>query len=325
MDWQYEYFQKHLRHMQPDVNKCVYKYRLQKMEATMNRKMIFLAILILALASLACSVNINLPDWQTVTGPTETENINVPLPSDSQTISDVTLKFGAGTLKLQPGAEAALVSGTATYNVAELKPVVSSENGNVLIQTGNFNLKGIPNLNNQDIINDWELKLGASPMRLVINAGAYQGNYELGGLALKRLQIEDGAAQVDVSFSTPNLAEMTSLQYTTGASKVSLTGLANANTTDMTFRGGAGEYTLDFSGELRNNMDVNIESGVSSVTVIVPEGVNAKVISDSGFMTVSTSGSWEKNGNTYQLTGSGNTITINVKMGAGNLKLETSR
>jgi len=290
----------------------------------MNRKMIFLAILILALASLACSVNINLPDWQVVTGPTETENISVPLLPDTQAIPDVTLKFAAGTLSLQPGAEGALVAGTATYNVADLKPTVSTENGNILIETGNFDLKGLPKLN-QDVINNWELKLGASPMRLVINAGAYQGDYELGGLSLERLQIEDGASQVDVSFSTPNLAQMSSLQYSTGASQVSLKGLANANTTDMTFRGGAGEYTLDFSGELRNNMDVNIESGVSSVTIIVPEGVNAQVISDSGFMTVSTSGSWKQNGNTYQLTGSGNTITINVKMGAGNLKLDTSR
>jgi len=290
----------------------------------MNRKMIFLAILILALASLACSVNINLPDWQVVTGPTETENISVPLLPDTQAIPDVTLKFAAGTLSLQPGAEGALVAGTATYNVTDLKPTVSTENGNVLIETGNFDMKGLPKLN-QDVINNWELKLGASPMRLVINAGAYQGDYELGGLSLERLQIEDGASQVDVSFSTPNLAQMSSLQYTTGASQVSLKGLANANTTDMTFRGGAGEYTLDFSGELRNNMDVNIESGVSSVTIIVPEGVSAQVISDSGFTTVSTSGSWKQNGNTYQLTGSGNTITINVKIGAGSLNLDTSR
>ena len=290
----------------------------------MNRKMIFLAILILALASLACSVNINLPDMQVVTGPTETENINVPLPTDTQAITDVTLNFAAGTLKLQPGAESALVEGTATYNVADLKPIVTTTNGNILIETGNFDLKGFPKLN-QDVINNWELKLGTSPMRLVINAGAYQGDYELGGLSLERLQIEDGAAQVDVNFSTPNLVEMSSLQYSTGASQVSLKGLANANTTDMTFRGGAGEYTLDFSGELRNDMTVNVESGVSSVTIIVPEGVNAQVISDGGFMTVNTSGNWKQNGNNYQLSGSGNTITINVKMGAGNLKLETSR
>jgi hypothetical protein len=297
------------------------------MEDNMNRKMILIAIVTLALVSLACSVNINLPGRQVITGTTETENINVPPLSDAQAVADITLKFAAGNLSLQPGAEGALVSGTATYNVADLKPVVSTENGNIIIETGSFDLKGFPMLNqvNQDIINDWELKLGASPMSLVINAGAYQGDYELGGLSIERLQIEDGASQVKVSFSTPNLVAMSSLKYTTGASDVSIKGLANANTTDMTFRSGAGNYTLDFSGDLQQDMNVDIESGVSSVTVIIPEGTNAQVNTDTGLMTISTNRSWQQNGNTYQLTGSSNTITINVKMGAGNLKLDTSR
>jgi hypothetical protein len=144
----------------------------------------------------------------------------------------------------------------------------------------------------------------------------------LGGLSIERLEIGDGAAKAELIFSSPNLVQMSSLEYTTGASDVSLAGLANANTTDMTFRSGAGNYTLDFSGELRDNMNVNIESGVSQVTVIIPRGTNAQVITDSGLMTVSTNGNWQQSGDTYQLTGDGNTITIHVKMGAGSLKLE---
>jgi hypothetical protein len=52
--------------------------------------------------------------------------------------------------------------------------------------------------------------------------------------------------------------------------------------------------------------------------------MNAQVNTESGMMSISTNGSWQQNGNTYQMTGSGNTITIHVKMGAGNLKLETA-
>jgi hypothetical protein len=72
-------------------------------------------------------------------------------------------------------------------------------------------------------------------------------------------------------------------------------------------------------------MTVSIESGVSTVTVIIPEGTNAQVITDNGLSTVSTSGSWQQNGSTYQLTGSGNTITIHVKLGVGSLQLKTSK
>jgi hypothetical protein len=288
----------------------------------MNRKMIFIAIVTLALVSLACSVNITLPTMQTKTGPTVTDTITVPFLTDSQTIADVSIDFGAGNLTLQPGAKDALVDGTATYNVPDFKPTVTIDSDNIRIEQGNLHLEGIPDFN-KDIVNDWKLSLGNRPMSLVIKAGAYKGNFELGGLSIERLEIGDGAAKVDVSFSTPNQVQMSSLEYTTGASEVSLKGLANANATDITFRSGAGNYTLEFSGELRNNMNVNIESGVSSVTVIVPDGVNVQVNTDSGLMTVSTSSSWQQNGNTYEMTGSGNTITINVKMGAGNLKLET--
>jgi len=288
----------------------------------MNRKMIFLAVVILALVSLACSININLPSTQTKTGPTVTDPIYVPFPTDAQTTADVAINFGAGELTLQPGAQDALIDGTATYNVSDFKPIVTIDNDNISLDQGELNFQGFPNFN-QDIVNDWKLSLGNRPMTLYIKAGAYMGDFELGGLSIERLKIGDGAAKVNLSFSTPNQVRMSSLEYTTGASQVSLKGLANANTTDMTFRSGAGEYTLEFSGELRNNMNVKIESGVSSVTVIIPEGVNAQVITESGLMTVSTSGSWQQNGDTYLLSGSGNTITIHAKMGAGNLKLET--
>jgi hypothetical protein len=291
------------------------------MEDMMNKKMILIAVVVLVLASLACTVNINLPDLQAKTGPTETDTIYVPLPADTQAIADVSINFGAGNLTLKPGAQDALVDGTAAYNVSDFKPTVTIDGDNILIDQGNLEMGGIPNFKN-DIINNWNLNLGNSPMSLFIKAGAYLGDYELGGLSIESLNIGDGAAKATLKFSAPNQIQMSSLEYITGASDVSLEGLANANTTDMTFRSGAGNYTLDFSGELRNNMNVNIESGVSSVTVIIPRGTNAEVITDSGLMTVSTKGDWQQSGDTYQLSGDGNTITIHVKMGAGSLKLE---
>lgn len=291
----------------------------------MNRRMIILAITAIALATLACSININLPNTQVKTGPTETENINVPLLSDKQAVADVTIKFGAGDLTLQPnpGATTDLISGTAKYNVTDFKPGITVDNNNINIEQGNLKVTGIPTFNS-DIVNDWNFSLANAPMNLVINAGAYKGEYELGGLSIRSLEVTDGASQVNLSFSQANEVEMTSLKYTTGASEVTLKGLSNAYLTDLTFRSGAGNYTLDFSGDLRSDMTVNIEAGVSQVTVIVPEGMNAQVLTDTGLMTVSTSGSWQKQGSKYSLTGSGNTITIHVKMGAGNLRLESS-
>lgn len=289
----------------------------------MNRKMIILAIVALALVSLACSININLPITTVKTGPTVTENINVPFLAEKQATADVTLNFGAGKLNLQPGATNELISGTATYNVTDFKPVVTIDSNNINIEQGNLKMIGIPIFEN--IINDWNFSFGVSPMSLAIKAGAYTGDFELGGLSIHRLEVTDGASKVNLSFSKPNLVEMATLKYTTGASQVTLTGLGNANVTDLSFSGGAGNYTLEFSGQLNRNMTVSIDAGVSTVTVIVPAGVPAQLTTDGSLITVNTSGGWEQTGNTYQLSGSGYTITILAKMGAGSLKLETSR
>jgi hypothetical protein len=290
----------------------------------MNRKMIFLAVTALVLVSLACSININLPDIQTKTGPTVTDDIIVPLLTDNQAIADVTMNFGAGKLNLQPGATGVLLKGTATYNVADFKPKITTDSNNINIEQGNVMLTGIPTIGS-NVINEWNLSLGESPMSLAIKAGAYEGTIELGGLSIHKLDVTDGASKVKLSFSKPNLVEMTELKYTTGASTVSLTGLADANVSDLTFNGGAGSYTLDFGGKLQHDMNVTIEAGVSSITVIIPEGTNALVITDNGLSSVATSGSWQQNGNNYQLAGTGSTITIHVKLGAGSLRLETGK
>ena len=288
----------------------------------MNRKMILLAIVTLALVSLACSININLPA-QAKTGPTQTEEINVPFLVDPQAIADVTLNFGAGKLNVQPGAENALISGTAKFNVADFKPKITIDSNNINIEQGNIKLTGIPYIN-QNIVNEWDLSLGNRPTSLAIKAGAYTGSFELGGLSLHRLDVTDGAADVKMSFSKSNLVEMVALNYTTGASTVNLSGIANANLTDMSFHSGAGTYTLDFSGQLGRDMTVNVESGVSTVKIIIPQGVAANLVNDSSLVTVTSSGGWEQHGNNYQLSGSGYSITLSVKMGAGTLQLETS-
>lgn len=281
-------------------------------------KQILIAILTLALVSLACDFSVTLPGGVSVTpGPTQVDEISIPAP-DARGVS-LTLNFGAGEMKLNPGASDALVSGTATYNVPGFKPEVTTEGGAVFIKQGEFQVNGIPNFDG--LKNEWDLKLGATPMDLFINAGAYGGEFELGGLALTSLTVKDGAADVELRFSQPNQAIMSLLRYETGASNVTLYGLGNANMTSMSFSGGAGNYTLDFNGDLQREATITIESGVSNVTLIIPEGVSARMNVEAGLSNTSVPSGWSKSGNTYTQEGTGPMLTFVVKMGAGNLNI----
>jgi hypothetical protein len=167
------------------------------------------------------------------------------------------------------------------------------------------------------------LQIADTPLSLNIQAGAYTGNFELGGLSLENLSISEGGSVFTGTFSAPNHVVMSTFSFETGGSTMLLKGLSNANFEQMVFQSGAGDYTLSFDGELQRDANVTIETGAATVSLIVPEGVNAQVTFDGGLSSVNTEGSWSQNGSVYTLSGSGPTITIVVKMGIGTLNLKT--
>jgi hypothetical protein len=285
-------------------------------------KCIFIAALTLLLITEACGVNINLPVSRIKTGPTQTADIQVPLPEESVTGVALNLEFAIGDLKLAPGASEYLAAGTATFNVADFEPKIETSGSSYTVRQGNFKVEGIPTIKD-DIQNEWNLLLANIPMNLNIKAGAYTGAFELGGLSLETLTISDGGADLTGAFSKPNNVVMSSFIYASGASRTELRGLGNANFEQMAFNVGAGDHTLSFDGELQRDASVMVDSGLSTLNIIVPKGVNANVIFADGLSTVTAFGGWEMNGDIYTLTGSGPTITITVKMGVGTVNLKT--
>jgi hypothetical protein len=279
----------------------------------MSKKILFV-VLALALATLACGFQTNFPDAKTP-GADITDEISVEAPDANTTL---TLSFGAGKLTLSSGAKE-LVEGTATYNIPDLKPEIKTEGGDVTIKQGDYKMNGVPVLN--DLKNEWDLKLGAQPMDLTINAGAYKGDFDFGGLALTNLTVNDGAAEVTLDFSSPNTEKLAVLSYKTGASNVSLKNLSNANFGTLIFDSGAGNYKLDFGGKLQRDGSATIHSGMSNLTLIIPKDVAATVKVSSGLSNVQTPSGWSQHGDTYTQEATGPTLTIIIEMGAGNVQI----
>ena len=277
------------------------------------------AIAVLSVAMLACTFTFDSQVQGVTIVSTETNVIDVPAP-DSEQVTEVTLEFGAGELIIGSGDSEFLVSGSATYNVEEFEPEVTITESKVKISQQVDDINLIPVIGD-DLENRWDLSLGSYPMELDIAAGGYQGEFDLGGIPLHELRIAEGAAKTDLSFSELNPVEMDTLRYDTGASQATLTSLANANFRDMDFRSGAGDYRLDFSGDLQRDANVSIKSGLSSIVIIVPEGTPATVHFEGGLVNVERSGSWRMSGGVYTLSGEGPELTITVEMGAGNLEL----
>ena len=275
---------------------------------------IIIVIFLIVFTSLACSFNIDLP--RVTTNEETSFEINESAP-DGQDSSSLTISMGAGKLDVTGGSEL-WVTGEIKYNVTIWNPEVQYLNSGLRIFQDTKNQIGIPD---EKVINDWNIQLGNHPTDLEINAGAYQGNIDLTGIPITKLRVSDGASQATIKFEELNPVEMSSLHYSTGASQINLLGLANANVDQIIFDGGPGAYTLDFSGDLQRDTDIDINFGLGDVEIVIPNGIPANVVVEGGLNNVDLKGTWNVSGNEYSLSGDGPQLFFKVKMGLGNLQL----
>ncbi|BCY19235.1 MAG: hypothetical protein GYA12_09970 [Chloroflexi bacterium] len=283
----------------------------------MKKLLPLVIIFTVALSSLACSFTIQVPE--TKTGPDTTTEINEAYP-DTGVTTELSIEMGGGSLTIGEGS-GKLVEGQITTNVPTWNPeVIRSDEKVTLTQSSADKSLTIPS---GKLKNEWDLKLGTKePIALEIKAGAYKSDITFGSVPLTDLSIEDGASQTRIVFNKPNSQVMDTFIYHTGASQVSLINLGNANFKEMVFESGAGSYTLDFSGQLKQDATVDIESGLSNMKIIVPAETNAVISLSGGVNNVSLKGTWTVDSNEYKTQSSnGPRLEININMGVGNLEL----
>lgn len=278
------------------------------------KKTIVIIITVLIITTMACTFSVDIPRVET--GSLQTVDISENAPENGAT-GFLSVIMGGGRLSIS-GHGDQWVSGKLDYNIPLWQPEVNRSNADLEITQDTKGNIGLPN---NKIINDWELMIGNVPTDLVVKAGAYKGNLDLSGIPITNLEINDGASQAEVTFDQLNPEVMKSLIYKTGASQISLYGLANANFDEMQFDGGAGSYTLDFSGDLQHDTDISVNFGLGDVKIIIPKGVPAQVIVDGGLNNVELTGTWSIDGSVYNVNGNGPKLYFRVKMGLGNLQL----
>ncbi len=287
----------------------------------MNKYLRFMYLLGLVFIVSGCGIGIELPiKTEQKTGPMVTDLVQIPVP-DIPTPIDLNLAFGAGKMILLPNSGPDLVSGTATYNVADFKPELTVDEFSVSLHQGNLKLDAVPTID-ETIKNEWSLAIKSIPIELDIKAGGYTGDFEFGGLAIQDLHIADGAANVKLKFSTPNTVTMNAFRYETGASNISMDKLANANFQTMIFQSGAGNYNLDFSGLLQRDTSIFIETGLSRLVISVPDGVPAEVNFEGPLSKVIAHDDWQQLGDEYFLEGQGPRLIFTIETKAGTVTLQ---
>lgn len=225
-------------------------------------------------------ININVPTVEI--GELRDETRAIPL--DGAETAAVDVRFGGGELVLSSGADDQLFSGRFIYNVEPWTPDVTFEDERLTVeQGGDEDAWGFPSGNVGDIRNEWTLEFTPQiPLAMDLKMGAGKGTLDFSGLQITELDIDMGAGDFEVRFDEPNQAEMRRLTLDAGASKLRVQGIGNAGPEHVTVQGGAGDITLDFTGDWPDSADIDITAGVGTLALRLPDDVGVEVDIEGG-------------------------------------------
>lgn len=176
--------------------------------------------------------------------------------------------------------------------------------------------------------NKWQLKFSdALPIAFDIELGVAKGEFNLTGLQVKDFTMSCGASDVLVSFDELNTATLNEMNIECGVGKFVGRNLGNANFKHFRFEGGVGTATLDFSGKIQTEVDVDVQVGMGICTIILPRDVGTRIQYEESLVSridlardIHTSGENQYISDNYK-TASGR-MNIRIDAGLGSVKVK---
>ncbi len=191
----------------------------------------------------------------------------------------VHVEYGAGVLDLRPGEPGTLYRMELRYDQDVVEPETRYDNGRLEIGMDRIG-RGV-RFGSRDGSGRLDLELTRDvPLLLDLEFGAVRADLELGGLAIRDLDVETGASDTRIEISQPNPAELELASFEAGAANFVATGLGNLNAERIRLEAKAGKATLDFTGEWQRSADVSVELDLGAVELRFPRGLGVRLVPD---------------------------------------------
>jgi hypothetical protein len=257
-------------------------------------------------------------DYRTVTGSRQRRG-----ESDFRAV----VEFAVGDLHIAPGAAGALYRYNLVYDAEHFDPVTSYNPDTRRLRIG---VDGQSH-GNIHYRNRTEQRLDlylspATPLDLDLTFGAGTGDVELGGLPLTSVRVKGGASDATIRVSQPNKATCRSFTMEVGAIDLKTEKLGNARCERLELKGGAGDLTLDLTGDwpggVTNQVDVSV--GFGSVTLRLPEGVGVEADVERFLVNFDRSGLLRRGSNYYSANWdtAKTRIHLNLNAALGDIQVE---
>jgi hypothetical protein len=249
----------------------------------------------------------------------EWETLNASRRTAGEDLLRVYLEYGAGTLKLAPGTTGTLYRANVKYDARSFTPEVDYANGRL-----RFGVSGGTGRGRNMRAGELNLQLSPDvPLELELRFGAAEAAIELGGLRVRRLDIQTGASTTLLNVSRNNAETCRLAELQVGAARFEAVGLGNLNAQRLRVKGGVGEVILDFTGEWSRDLDARVEMGLGALTLRMPRGLGVR-INRGGILTSFDSEGLTKRGKSYyseNWNDAGRKLSLDLEAAFGSIKV----
>ncbi|MHB1071820.1 MAG: hypothetical protein ACYC3Q_03250 [Gemmatimonadaceae bacterium] len=272
-----------------------------------------------ALLALTAAPPAGAQEWRTIESSRQLRDTSV---------HHVKVQYGVGTLDVRPTPRPVLYRMRLRYD-EEMGTPVSHYDADARQLTVGIPRQTVKWGRNVDLDErtKGEMRLELSqrvPMDLEISLGAAKGELNLGGLSLRSLHLEAGAAETNVHFDAFNPARMRTLELSAGAASFKATGLANANAASIRTTGGVGNVDLDFDGAWTQDIDLDADFSLGKLGMRVPSDVGVRVEMDRFLVSFRGDGMTRRGGAWYteNWESAAHRLTVRVHAALGAVEVE---
>lgn len=230
---------------------------------------------------------------------------------------DLTVIMAGGTLDFTPN-NALTTSVNVQTNVQDWLPKQTNADGMVIEQSNR------PNNNWQQVdytVNDWKVLTGEDPLDVKIDARIWKGILDLTGVNLQSFQLADLNSQSEIRFDNPS-GIFDTLVIDSVRSNMKIFGLLNSGAKNVILKIPFGNYLVDFTGDLQQNMSAVITTGMGKTRIEIADSANVQVTYTGQTRKATIEGDWSRTeGTTYIHPNPGYLLDIVINSDQGDLEV----
>jgi hypothetical protein len=214
--------------------------------------------------------------------PSEMTSLTKSQPLAKEKILNADIKLDLGSIEVSGSNDpSSLYSLELDYDKANCRPEIGytsaagGEEGRLSFELINSAKAGVDTKGQG---NRLHVDFGNSvPLNLKIRSGVGDSRLNISGNRLVRLDFESGVGSARISSYGPNPVLCETIRMKSGIGGLNAVGLGNLNFRNLEFAGGVGAADIDFTGEWKQDADIQIQVGVGAVFLKMPRTIGVRV------------------------------------------------